>query len=92
MKEEKSELENKLNNTRLKLTDFEGKLETKKLIIKKYYEDKKDLEKFKEEKKEVYETIKNLRDKNNDLEKKVRNLRKTIEDERKKRDKENSDI
>jgi len=92
LKEEKSELENKLNNTRLKLTDFEGKLETKKLIIKKYYEDKKDLEKFKEEKKEVYETIKNLRDKNNDLEKKVRNLRKTIEDERKKRDKENSDI
>ena len=91
LKEEKSELENKLNNTRLKLTDFEGKLETKKLIIKKYYEDKKDLEKFKEEKKEVYETIKNLRDKNNDLEKKVRNLRKTIEDERKKRDKENSD-
>ena len=92
MKEEKTELEYKLNNARQKLTALEGKFETKKLILKKYYEDKKDLEKFRQEQKTINETIKNLNDQNKELEKKVRNLRKTIEDERKKNNKENSDI
>ena len=91
-KEEKTELEYKLNNARQKLTALEGKFETKKLILKKYYEDKKDLEKFRQEQKTINETIKNLNDQNKELEKKVRNLRKTIEDERKKNNKENSDI
>ena len=76
LKEENEEIKEKLNNTRKKLTEIEGIYETKKLVLKKYYQDKEEIEKFKEEKNKMNEIIKKLRDQNNKLEKKIDVFRK----------------